>query len=251
MAITPTFPGVYVQEIPSGTRTIVGVATSVAAFVDYFRKGPMNKPVRIQNLGDFDREFGGLDSLSEASYGIQQFFLNGGNEAWVVRVGSANAEGQKGPSPAGVFIGSAIPSSAPADEAAAEAAATLVVRAVNEGSWGDNLAVRVAPFEDRFSLVVTEYAVAATRTGPARQEIFRNLSMDAGDQRFAERVINDEVLGVQARPGHRRFRRKPTAGQRDRVGADRRPAGHRAGRRGTGDDRQRQRHRDTRLPGRH
>ena len=195
MAITPTFPGVYVQEIPSGTRTIVGVATSVAAFVDYFRKGPMNKPVRIQNLGDFDRELGGLDSLSEASYGIQQFFLNGGNEAWVVRVGSANAEGQKGPSPAGVFIGSAIPSSAPADEAAAEAAATLVVRAVNEGSWGDNLAVRVAPFEDRFSLVVTEYAVAATRTGPARQEIFRNLSMDADDQRFAERVINDEVSG--------------------------------------------------------
>ena len=195
MAITPTFPGVYVQEIPSGTHTIVGVATSVAAFVDYFRKGPMNKPVRIQNLGDFDRELGGLDSSSEASYGIQQFFLNGGTEAWVVRVASANDEGQKGPAPARVFIGSAIPSSAPADEAAAEAAATLVVRAVNEGSWGDNLAVRVEPFEDRFSLVVTEYAVAATRTGPARQEIFRNLSMDADDQRFAERVINDEVSG--------------------------------------------------------
>ena len=195
MAITPTFPGVYVQEIPSGTRTIVGVATSVAAFVDYFRKGPMNKSVRIQNLGDFDREFGGLDSSSEASYGIQQFFLNGGSEAWVVRVASANAEGQKGPAPARVFIGNAVPASAPADEAAAEAAATLVVRAVNEGSWGDNLAVRVEPFEDRFSLVVTEYAVAATRTGPARQEIFRNLSMDADDQRFAERVINDEVSG--------------------------------------------------------
>jgi phage tail sheath protein FI len=206
MAITPTYPGVYVQEVPSGVRTIVGVATSVAAFVDYFRKGPMNKPVRVQSLGDFDREFGGLDSSSEASYGIQQFFLNGGNEAWVVRVASADAQGQNGPALARVFIGSAIPPSAPADETAAEAAATLVVRAVNEGSWGDNLAVRVEPSGSQFSLVVTEYAVAATRTGPARQEVFRNLSMVAADQRFADRVVNDEVSGsklirVTADPG--------------------------------------------------
>ena len=39
MPVTPTYPGVYVVEIPSGVRTITGVATSVAAFVDYFRRG--------------------------------------------------------------------------------------------------------------------------------------------------------------------------------------------------------------------
>ena len=206
MAITPTYPGVYVQEIPSGVRTIVGVSTSVAAFVDYFRKGPMNKAVRVQKPGDFDREFGGLDASSEASYGIQQFFLNGGTEAWVVRVASADAQGKNGPAPARALIGGAIPASPPADETAAEAAATLVVRAASEGTWGGNLAVRVEPSGSRFNLVVTEYAVAATRARPFRQETFRDLSMDDADQRFADRVVNDEVSGsklvrVSADPG--------------------------------------------------
>ena len=92
MPIKPTYPGVYVEEIPSGVRTIMGVSTSVAAFVDYFKYGLMNKAVQILNLGDFEREFGGLDSNSEASYAIQQFFLNGGTEAWVVRTASDTDE---------------------------------------------------------------------------------------------------------------------------------------------------------------
>src|SRR5918911_189912 len=88
MPTTPTYPGIYIEEIPSGVRTITGVATSIAAFVDYFDRGPMNRAVQLFNMGDFEREFGGLDSQSEASYAIQQFFLNGGTEAWVVRVAS-------------------------------------------------------------------------------------------------------------------------------------------------------------------
>src|SRR5215207_6022947 len=90
MPTTPTYPGVYIEEIPSGVRTISGVATSIAAFVDFFARGPMNQAVRIFNMGDFEREFGGLDARSEASYGIQQFFLNGGGEACVVRVASSD-----------------------------------------------------------------------------------------------------------------------------------------------------------------
>ncbi|MGD9531957.1 MAG: hypothetical protein AB7V44_34875 [Pseudonocardia sp.] len=203
MAITPTFPGVYVQEIPSGARTVVGVATSTAAFVDYFAKGPMNKAVRVQNLGDFTREFGGLDALSEASYGIQQFFLNGGTDAWVVRVASADEQGDNGPEPATAMIGSATTTTQPTNAAAA---AVLVVRAVSDGSWGGSIGVRVDPSGSRFALVVTEYAVAATRTGAVRQETFRDLSTAATDRRFAVRVINDDVTGsklvrVATRPG--------------------------------------------------
>jgi hypothetical protein len=36
MPITPTYPGVYIEEIPSGVRPITGVATSIGAFVDFF-----------------------------------------------------------------------------------------------------------------------------------------------------------------------------------------------------------------------
>src|SRR5258705_10686897 len=92
MPTSPTYPGVYIEEIPSGVRTITGVSTSVAAFVDYFQRGVANRAVRVFSFGDFQREFGGLDALSEGSYAIAQFFLNGGAEAWVVRsVGSTAA----------------------------------------------------------------------------------------------------------------------------------------------------------------
>src|ERR1700730_10668033 len=89
MPIAPTYPGVYIEEIPSGVRTITGVASSIAAVVDSFRRGPINEAMRVTSYADFEREFGGLDATSEASYAIQQFFLNGGTEAYVVRVGTS------------------------------------------------------------------------------------------------------------------------------------------------------------------
>jgi len=78
MPVTPTYPGVYIQEIPSGVRTITGVATSITAFIGFFRRGPMNRAVQIFSFADFEREFGGLDRRSEASFAIQQYYLNGG-----------------------------------------------------------------------------------------------------------------------------------------------------------------------------
>ena len=87
-----SYPGVYVVEVPSGVHTIAGVSTSVAAFVDRFPRGLANAAIQIFGLADFEREFGGLARYSPASYGIQQFFLNGGTEAWVVRVGRTGAQ---------------------------------------------------------------------------------------------------------------------------------------------------------------
>jgi uncharacterized protein len=87
MPVRVTYPGVYVEEIPSGVRPVTAVATSTAAFIGTFRKGLLNEAVRLLSLADFEREYGGLDRSSEASYAVQQFFLNGGSEAWVVRVG--------------------------------------------------------------------------------------------------------------------------------------------------------------------
>ena len=49
MPVTPTYPGVYVEEIPSAVRTITGVATSIGAFIDFFPRGPMNQAVRFQS----------------------------------------------------------------------------------------------------------------------------------------------------------------------------------------------------------
>jgi phage tail sheath protein FI len=86
MPVRPTYPGVYIEEIPSGVTTITGVATSVAAFVGSFARGLADEAVQLFSMADFEREYGGLDRFSETSYGVQQFFKNGGSEAWVVRV---------------------------------------------------------------------------------------------------------------------------------------------------------------------
>ena len=90
MPVAPTYPGVYIEEIPSGVRTITGVATSVAAFIGTFRKGPLNEAMRVFSMADFERIYGGLDRNSETSYAVQQFFRNGGTEAWIVRVANNN-----------------------------------------------------------------------------------------------------------------------------------------------------------------
>lgn len=39
-----TYPGVYIEEVPSGVRTITGVATSITAFVGRAARGPVNDP---------------------------------------------------------------------------------------------------------------------------------------------------------------------------------------------------------------
>src|SRR6188474_271160 len=88
MPIAPTYPGVYIEELPSGVRTITGVSTSVTAFLGTFTRGKLNQPTQIFSIADLERAFGPLVTTSEAGYAIRQFFLNGGKEAWVVRVAS-------------------------------------------------------------------------------------------------------------------------------------------------------------------
>ena len=182
MPVNPTYPGVYVQEIPSGVRTIAGVSTSIAAFVDFFKQGPMNKAVQIFSMGDFDREFGGLDDRSEASYAIQQFFLNGGTEAYVVRTASGNVAAST------VEIGSAI-----------DGAAALTVEAVSPGDWGNNLRIRIdypAPVSGgSFNLTVSQFEEQNGQSVLVRSEVFRNLSMSSLDADFVETVINDDRGG--------------------------------------------------------
>jgi uncharacterized protein len=88
MPVTPpiSYPGVYVQELQSGVRTIVGVPTSITAFVGRAPRGPVNEPVMVTSFGDYERTFGGLHVNSTMSYAVRDFFLNGGGQAVIVRL---------------------------------------------------------------------------------------------------------------------------------------------------------------------
>ena len=81
-----SYPGVYIDETSGSVRTITGVATAIAAFVGIARTGPLNEPITVSNFGDFERRFGGLWEPSEMSFAVQDYFMNGGSQAIIVRV---------------------------------------------------------------------------------------------------------------------------------------------------------------------
>ena len=86
MPVAPTYPGVYIEEIPSGVRTITGVATSITAFIGSALRGPVNEAITINSYGDFERTFGGLSVGSAMGYAVRDFYLNGGSQAIIVRL---------------------------------------------------------------------------------------------------------------------------------------------------------------------
>src|ERR1041384_3178441 len=86
MPVQVSYPGVYIEELSSGVHTITGVATSITAFLGRAQPAPFNQPVTIFNFGDFERSFGGLAVSDPMSYAVRDFYLNGGNQAIIVRL---------------------------------------------------------------------------------------------------------------------------------------------------------------------
>ncbi len=86
MSLTPTFPGVYLQEIPSGDYTVTPVSTSVAAFVGRALCGPVDEVMVCYSFGDFTRIYGGLQVNYPMSYAVRDFFANGGAQCNIARL---------------------------------------------------------------------------------------------------------------------------------------------------------------------
>jgi phage tail sheath protein FI len=81
-----TYPGVYIEELSSGQHTITGVATSIGAFIGWAPQGPVSEAVLVQSWSDYQTQFGGLDSRSWLGYAVNQFFANGGDQCYIVRL---------------------------------------------------------------------------------------------------------------------------------------------------------------------
>ncbi len=92
MPVPPSFPGVYIEEPPGPRHPIAGVSTSIAAFVGTSPRGPDNTPIRVLGQADYDRIFGGLETSSAMGFAVRDFFLNGGTEAFIIRVVPRGAE---------------------------------------------------------------------------------------------------------------------------------------------------------------
>jgi uncharacterized protein len=179
MPVTPTYPGVYVEEIPSAVHTITGVATSIAAFVGYTDSGLDNRATEVLSFSDFERSFGGLASDSELSYAVQQFFLNGGSDAFIVRVPKHAS------TPAMVTLLSGV---------TAGSAPSLVVTMLSNGTWSDQVIIDVdydgVSDTNSFNFTFTNLADGTVET-------FDDVTMDNTKSNFVLNVVNDVDSGSQ------------------------------------------------------
>lgn len=83
---TPIHSGLQVEEERGPDQRIAHLATGRTAFVGRLLRGPVNQPVLTESFAEFQHLFGGLWQPSPLGYAVEQFFDNGGREAWVVRV---------------------------------------------------------------------------------------------------------------------------------------------------------------------
>jgi uncharacterized protein len=174
MSVSLKSPGIYIEEVPSGVRTIVGVSTSTTAFVGRAWKGPVDVdgPVLIHGFGEYERIFGGLWSDSTMSFAVQQYFANGGRDAVIVRV-------IKGGKTATFKL-----------KAGSE---ELTLVATSPGTWGDNLQISVNhDVKDEpaglFNLVISDPAPG----GSGDVETLRNLSVHTASPSFVTDVLEQQ-----------------------------------------------------------
>lgn len=176
MPVTTTYPGVYIEEVPSGVRTITGVATSITAFVGRAQRGESNDPITINSWGDFERTFGGLQVDYPMSYAVRDFYLNGGSQAIIVRL-------YKDPA-------------TPSDAKASFTVDDLSLAARNPGEWGKKLRATIdveVPDEmrTRLGLGATDALFNLTIRFVSNVEKFLNLTVTDNKRRI-DRVLEAE-----------------------------------------------------------
>jgi len=169
-------PGVYVEEVDSGSRPIEGVGTAVAAFVGLARMGPVNEPTLVTNWSQFTQNFGDFLEGSYLAHAVYGYFLNGGGSCYVIRVGA------NGSSPSGAPTASGeLPATGEAGKLPG-----YRVHALEPGADGDRISVEVTAAgegspEDSVKVVV--------KRGSTVEEEFDGVSTKRGRQNLAN-VIN-------------------------------------------------------------
>jgi uncharacterized protein len=178
LPVQPTYPGVYIQEVSSGIRTISGVSTSVTAFVGYTARGLDNQATRLFSFSDYQRNFGGLASDSELSYSVQQFFNNGGADAYVVRVPKSDGAA------ATITL---------LDSAGGAGKQALKLTALSKGAWANGVVADVdyantGTDAKAFNLTITD-------TGTGNVETFAAVTLDNTLANYVVAVVNDPDSG--------------------------------------------------------
>jgi phage tail sheath protein FI len=178
-------PGVFVEEVPAGSRPIEGVGTAVAGFVGFAESGAFNEPTLVTNWSQFTERFGGFLDGGYLAHAVYGFFANGGGSAYVVRVGqngSGNGRagnGRDGGAPReGVLGGYRV-----AEVTAGSGVRGEITVEVQPAAKADG---EEAPPEDLFTLVV--------KRGSKVEESFERVSAKRGKDGVLTRVAQESKL---------------------------------------------------------
>src|SRR5215469_1204784 len=141
-------PGVYVEEVSSGSRPIEGVGTALCAFVGFTERGQANAPTLVTNWTQYTKSFGGFIDGAYLPHAVYGYFLNGGGAAYIVRVG---ADGHADESADGHTTGARQLGEAARGELTTggdRARPALRIKALSPGAEGNEIAVEVAQAGD-------------------------------------------------------------------------------------------------------
>ncbi len=195
MPVTPTYPGVYIEELPSGVHTITGVATSITAFVGRAYYGPVNTPTTINSYSDYDNIFGGLWANSMMSFAVNDFYQNGGSQAIIVRLAPDDAKTAS--------ISLAGNTASPPSSPLASAFSSLTLQASSPGAWGNYIGV-IVDLNTKNPNDGTLFNLTAQLTDTTGKQIlvsekFLNLSVDPASSRYVVTYLaqNSQLLVVE------------------------------------------------------
>jgi len=209
MAVQTSYPGLYIQELPSSSHSIAAAPTNIAVFIGLthpLKTDPANwgKPVQLFGMADYQRGFGGFvrssafaaggdataftrtdhttgladptTSFGDMTQALSQFFLNGGTQAYVVGVktavtaGEATIEGLK-------FTATEL--------TATDSPMNVTVRPIN-------------PAAAAMDIVADIIITYGPSTGPGTiTETFRQVSMKAADPNYAlTKLATSQLVSV-------------------------------------------------------
>ncbi|MFG1793083.1 phage tail sheath family protein [Nocardia sp. NPDC049149] len=186
MPVPVSYPGVYIEEISSGVRTITGVATSITAFLGQAPQGPTDKAGRVLNYSDFVRQYGDLDVNYPMGFAVRDFFLNGGTNAVIARLYKDPSDAAKKPT-ASLQIGEGT---------------KVGLLANSPGTWGNALLARVddkvdQDVADDLGVAKADLFNLRVRLGPTGPlETFLNLTVKDTVRRIDRVLAAESALVV-------------------------------------------------------
>ena len=201
MPVAVSYPGLYVEEVPSSTRTITAAPTSIAVFVGYVHpfqgecaaKGRWGEAIRILSIAEFDRIFGGLYNnrdlgKSQVAYAVRQFFDNGGSDAYVVGLQPMYHK----------IGGSAAPSEQIKGASAALSGITFTATQLTDERSPITVTLRNVRTSQAGGLTDTADLVIAYRS---QVESYRGVKLTAGANFIATRLASSQLVTVPPPPG--------------------------------------------------